>query len=544
MKRIVPQFLLGLLMPVFSVAIMAQSYNMDINMRDGSVTTIPADQVTDVTFSMASKLPADAGDIKAVVDGIGGYILSIKPIENATSYCWIKDGVRLQESAALSCYTNTPGRFSVVGVNDYGEGKPSPEIQVTPITSVFNILTQECIPDTILRRHIDETYAGGSGTLTNLQAAAIPGGFYLPRNIESLKGIEYFISIDSLLTFVSNSYVREIDLSKNVNLKKIDLQDYFNLESLNIDGLNRLEHLNISWTGLQQFDINRIPSGIKYLGVGHLGYTDFDCKRFPQLETLVIYDNKLSGTFDVSGLSSLRQLKIMSCSQVTKVDVTGCTALNDLNVSYCSSLSSLDVSTCLALTNLYAQYTSLTDIDLSAQRGQMIAFNPQGSPIRELDLKGMRQLEVCQAGDCALEMAPDYSDCVMLKNIRLENTTFKQPVDVGKCLNMEDINIYQSSITAIALEDMPALWNVNMFSNYEQKTLDLKNLPAVQNLSCYDLPLIERVDISTVNHKAGISFNMCPALKEIKVWPEFDINNPPSNVSKDETAKFVYEFSE
>ena len=544
MKRIVPQFLLGLLMPAFSAAVMAQSYNMDINMRDGSVTTIPADQVTDVTFSTASELPDDAGIILAEVSGVGGYILSVKPIGNATAYRWMKDGETVQESTALSFFTTTSGRFSVAGVNDFGEGKPSPEIQVNPITTVFNILTEEFIPDARLRAHIDEEYAGNTGELTNLQAAAIPGGFYLPREIESLKGIEYFTGIDSLLTFVSNSYVKEIDLSKNVNLKKIDLQDYFNLASLNLEGLNLLESLDISWTSLKQFDVSLLPEGMKHLGLGHLEYTSFDCQRFPDLEELIIYDNKFSGDFDASGLKKLRKLQLSSCSQLLSVDVTDCTSLKDLNVSYCSALSSLDVSTCLALTKLYAQYTSLADVDLSAQCDQLKVFNPQGSPFKSLDLKGMRQLEVCQAGDCALETIPDFSDCVMLKNLRMEHCLAKEPVNVDKCLNMEDLNIYEANITGIALKDMPALWNVNMFSNYEQKTLQLENLPALQYLSCYDLPLIERVDISTVNHKAGISFNMCPALKEIKVWPEFDINNPPSNVSKDETAKFVYEFSE
>ena len=33
-------------------------------------------------------------------------------------------------------------------------------------------------------------------------------------------------------------------------------------------------------------------------------------------------------------------------------------------------------------------------------------------------------------------------------------------------------------------------------------------------------------------------------LRQIKVWSDFDLNNPPTNVFKDDTASYVYEFTE
>lgn len=522
----------------------AQEYNMEINHRDGTVTSIPTEDVVNVTFGETSPLPGDAGNIKAVPDGIGGYSLTIKPISNATSYRWIKDGKTVQESTAFSYYANESGKYSVVGVNDMGEGKASPEIQVTPITTVFNILTDEFIPDGILREHIRETYAGGGESLTNLQAAAIGGGFYLPVGIETLRGIEYFCGLDSILNFTFNSDITEIDLSRNVSLKKVFLENLYNLENLNLEGLNELESLDISWTALMKYDVNKLPVGMKHLGLGALGYQSFDCRRFESLEELIINGNELTGTFDASGLKHLHRLQLQGNSKLTGVDVTGCISLKNLNVASCSSLTDLDVTTCSALERLYTQFTSLGNTDLSTQRYNLKAYVPQGSQLDILDLKGMRNLEVCQAGDCLLKEMPDFSDCVSLKNLRMENSGIKGPVDVNVCKNMADINIYRSNITSIALEDMPALWNVNLFSNPELTQLDLRNLPAVQQLSCYDLPKIERVDISTVNPRAAIYLTLCPNLKEIKVWPDFDIDNPPTNVVKDETARFVYEFTD
>lgn len=526
------------------MAASSQTYTMEVNLRNGGVTSIDAGQVINVTFSENSPLPADAGNIKAEVNGLGAYLLSVAPISNAETYKWMKDGVTVQESTTTCFPATETGVYSVVGVNSYGEGRASSGIRVSPITEDFNILTEEFIPDRKLREYIKNNFAPESDELTNLQAAGINGGFYLPKDIESLKGIEYFTAIDSLLTFVSNSYIREIDLSKNVSLKKIALNDYFNLEKLNIDGLNQLEAFDISWTKLNKYDLSKLPAGLKMLGLGHVRYTSLDVSRFEQLEELIIYDNKLTGTLDLSGMKKLQRIQASSNASLEKLDVTGCASLRNLNVSYCSALNSLDLSTCPALEKLFMMYTSLPDIDIASQSTYMTDYLPQGSPIKTINLTGMRRLEKLQAGECPLVEMPDFSDCVALKNLRMEGTTLKEPVNVASCKNMEDINIYESAITSIALQDMPALWNVNLFSNHNLKTLELGNLPSLLYLMCYDNPEIERVDISTVNHRASIYLGSCPKLKEIKVWPDFDINNPPTNIGKDATAKFVYEFSE
>lgn len=90
---------------------------------------------------------------------------------------------------------------------------------------------------------------------------------------------------------------------------------------------------------------------------------------------------------------------------------------------------------------------------------------------------------------------------------------------------------------------MPALWNICAFSNPDMTKLDLKNLPSLEYLTCYDLAKLERIDISTINPQAQFYLTLCPNLKEIKAWPDFDMKNPPANIIKDATAKFVYEFS-
>lgn len=543
MKKIRIISLAMLLMSALPGIVAAQNYNMEINLRSGNVQSIPSDDVLNVTFGETSPLPGDAGNIKAEVNGIGAFLLSVHPIKNATSYRWTRDGKIIQESTAISLHTRESGVYTVTGVNDFGEGKSSPEISVNPVTEVFNILTEECIPDKNLRAYIKQKYVPDSDVLTNLQAAGITGDLCLPSGVETLKGIEYFVSLDSLQSYVVQSYITEADLSKNVSLKKIYLSSTFNLKTLNIKGLNQLESLDISSTKLKQFDLSQLPEGLKYLGIGELDYTSIDVKRFPNLENLIIYMNQIE-TLDLSGMKKLRKLQANGCSSMKSIDLSGCSALKELTLSSCQSLTSVDVSECLALEYLYTLYSGIGDVNLDTQRANMIRFNPQGSAINKLDLRGMEKLQFCQAGDCKnLEEIPDFSDCVSLKNVRIERCPVKGELDVNNCKNLEEINAYESKITGITLHDMPALWNICAFSNPDMTKLDLKNLPSLEYLTCYDLAKLERIDISTINPQAQFYLTLCPNLKEIKVWPDFDMKNPPANIIKDATAKFVYEFS-
>lgn len=532
-----------LLMPLLPASVAAQNYNMEINLRGGTVQSIPSDEVVNVTFGETSPLPGEAGTIKATVNGIGAFLLSVKPIKNATSYRWTRDGEVVQESTAKSLHTRQSGVYTVTGINDFGEGKGSPEISVTPISEVFNILTEECIPDRNLREYIRQKYVPDSDELTNLQAAGITGDLCLPGGVETLKGIEYFVSLDSLQSYILQNYITEVDLSKNVSLKKVYFSSLFNLESLNIAGLNQLESLDISSTNLKQFDLNQLPETIKYLGIGDLDYTSLDLKRFSKLETLLVYRNKIE-TLDISGMKNLRSLQANNCGAMANINLSGCSALKELTLSSCANLTSVDVSECPALEYLYTLYSGIGNVDLNAQRANLIRFNPQGSAIKELDLKGMGKLEYCQAGDCEnLEAIPDFSDCISLKNIRLERCPVNGELQVNNCKNLEELNAFESNVTAITLHDMPGLWNICAFSNPNLTVLDLKNLPSLEQLMCYNLAKLERIDISTVNPRAVIYLTLCPNLKEIKVWPDFDMENPPANISKDATANFVYEFS-
>lgn len=518
-------------------AAMAQSYDMNVNMKDGSKASFPADRVTNVTFSETSTLPGAAGSISLSVQDNGYAMLDISPIANATSYRWMRNDTTVQESPALSYYATKPGLYSVEGVNDEGTGAPSGKIKVTPITKVFNILTEEYMPDSLMRNYVKTEFNDGKDTLTNLHAAQFYGEFDVPNRATDVKGIEYFISIDTIDAHYCMKFT-SLDASKNVCLKKLNLNTATNLTDLNIKGLTQLKSLDVAWTKVRNINLSELPKDIKVLKVN--SYTG-DIKSLPDLVSFVSVSK--GGTIDVSSMPHLEELDLSMNSNVSAVNVSNCNALKTLTLSYCSNVSSIDVSTCPSLEYLYTNYSGVGNVDLSLQRANMRVFNPQHSNLTVLDVKNMPKLEMCQAGECKLTKNPDFTGCISLKNLRLESTGITA-IDLKDCKNLEDLNIYNDSIESLALEDMPRLWNINVFNNPRQKTLTLKNLPSVVYLSCYSLGKVEKVDISTLNHHgAWYSLSDCPNLKEIKVWPEFDIKNPPSWVDKDEATKFVYEFS-
>ena len=55
---------------------------------------------------------------------------------------------------------------------------------------------------------------------------------------------------------------------------------------------------------------------------------------------------------------------------------------------------------------------------------------------------------------------------------------------------------------------------------------------------------LKRIDISKVNQDyRNLYLDYNDNLTEIKVWPGFDLENPPTSVQKPANAKFVYEFT-
>lgn len=87
----------------------------------------------------SSEPPAAAGTIEGKDEGAMGetVVLTIAPIEGATSYAWYKDGVEVQTSEERTLNVTETGTYKVAGVNISGAGAFSPDKKVTIDTSKF-----------------------------------------------------------------------------------------------------------------------------------------------------------------------------------------------------------------------------------------------------------------------------------------------------------------------------------------------------------------------------------------------------------------------
>lgn len=99
----------------------------------------------------SSEPPAAAGTIEGKDEGAMGetVVLTIAPIEGATSYTWYKDGNEVQTSEDRTLNVTETGTYKVAGVNISGTGTFSPDKTVTINTSKF-VFTQA-----------EATYEGG-----------------------------------------------------------------------------------------------------------------------------------------------------------------------------------------------------------------------------------------------------------------------------------------------------------------------------------------------------------------------------------------------
>lgn len=450
------------------------------------------------------ELPADAGNIAQEVQEDGTVELSIVAIERAETYRWYLDGEEVQNTDARTFIATVSGMYKVAGVNEAGEGKASPEVVVTvkepeEPEEEFNILTEEYVPDPAFREWIKQNIASGSDAFTNLQAKAYDGGMMIGNTeIEDLTGIEYFTSIESFGISQSPG-IASVDLRKCKELKSVNVLYATSLIDLKIEGLEKIESLQLGMSSLIGFDINALKSTLsgtlKSLNLAKLQYTELDLKEFTLLEDLDVSLNQLT-TLDLNGLTSLRSL---TCSNqnLTELNVAGCSSLESLVASYCS-LKSLDLSANPNISILYLQdNTLLGNLDLSPLKATLTELSVGNTGRTSLDLSGFSELTSLECWGNNLEgQTLDLSGSPKLTWLRTENTGI-----VG---------------------------------------LDLYGCTELTEMYCYDNNL-ERLDVSANRKLSYVCCNNNP-MTEIKVWPEFDINNPPVNFIKDEKAQFVYEF--
>lgn len=242
---------------------------------------------------------------------------------------------------------------------------PTPVDPDVPIASYDIPIDEEHFPDSDFRRYIQKNIdSDGNGILskteisrTHIYIGNNPGDneYYL---IRSLKGIEYFTSLQTLYCF--NLFLISLDVSQNTTLK--ELHCYKNhLTVLDLSKNIALQALDCRENHLTVLDVSKNVA-LMYLSCSLNPLVKLDVSKNIALLSLRCQDNQLT-ELDVSKNIALSLLDCRG-NQLTELDVSKNIALQEL---YCggNQLTKLDVSKNIALQGLYCNDCQLTALDVS-----------------------------------------------------------------------------------------------------------------------------------------------------------------------------------
>ena len=228
-------------------------------------------------------------------------------------------------------------------------------------------INENTFPDDEFRTWVLAQSYGQDGILTeeeiaNVSRITVEGG----RNIQSLKGIEYFTA----LTYLNcgSNHLSSLDVSNNTALMTLNCNNN-HLSSLDVSNNTQLTKLNCGSNQLISLDVtmntaltnlacssNQLTSlntsndiALIMLSCNDNQLTELDVSNNVALTTLACQENQLT-TLDVSKNIAL---KILVChdNHLTSINVSGCTALESFRCAG-NNLKELDVSGCPALEDL------------------------------------------------------------------------------------------------------------------------------------------------------------------------------------------------
>ena len=272
--------------------------------------------VTERTFDLSTLLEFDVTKASGWAGGtVEGNTLKVKPGATQVTYTYdCGNGLTAQFALTVNEDTTDGGYISLIALR---------------------------FPDDTFREYLRRFDTYNTSLLSREEWEAVTeidvGDGYYGQKITSLKGIEFFPNLKTLLCY--DNQLTKLDVSKNTELTWLVCKG------------NRLTELDVS-SNPQLHDLS--CSGNKL--------TKLDVSNNPQLQTLYCYANQLT-SLDVSKNTKLLELDCYE-NQLTSLDVSQNPALEEL---YChtNQLTSLDVSKNEKLETLYCSDNQLTSLNLS-----------------------------------------------------------------------------------------------------------------------------------------------------------------------------------
>lgn len=217
---------------------------------------------------------------------------------------------------------------------------------------------------------IEEFDLDGDGRLSEKEASRVTSINLDNTDIEftSLKGIEYFVNLESL--YAPGEYYMydesvgyeqwgerrqkisgTVDLTKNTKLSDISLSRH-RITDLKLPKTQSVAYLGLYDNLLTELDISRYPE-LYFLNISNNRLSSLDVSANPELQYLYAGNNQLT-EIDLSCNRKLIQLELFS-NQLASIDLSSNTNLSYLNLAF-NNISCLDVSKLPKLNSLECSY--------------------------------------------------------------------------------------------------------------------------------------------------------------------------------------------
>ena len=300
----------------------------------------------------------------------------------------------------------------------------------------------------------DEYGYGKDGVLTDSEIAYIQVVNVRNKNIQSLKGIEFFTALTELNCFFNQ--LTELDLSKNTALKYLDCSENYSFTTLDLSKNTELTYLNCSGNILTTLDLSK-NTELTYLNCG--------CKHLKEL--------------NISGCVKLTEF-MCTGSQIKELDLSNNTALKKLYFYY-NQLTTLDVSNNTALELLQCDMNQLTELDVS-KCTKLTLLGCTSNQLRTLDVSNNKSLKNLYFYDNRLTSL-DVSKNTVLTELSCGNNQLTT-LDVSKNTELSRFDCSTNKLTSLDVSKNTRLAYLGCYSN-QLTELDVSNNTLLMSLYCY-----------------------------------------------------------
>lgn len=316
-------------------------------------------------------------------------------------------------------------------------------------------LNETNFPDANFRAYLADEFAENG----QINVAAVKEINCIWKNIESLKGIEYFTALENL--YCDFNKLTALDVSENAALKELKCSN------------NRLTKLDVS---------------------NHTELTYLDC----QIQT---EDNEyVLTTLNVSGCTKLETLNFFN-SGIEKVDISTNTALTSLNCSG-NKLTELDISKNTELEMLDCGGNLLTALDVT-KHAKLERLYCESNKLTKLDVIGNTELTQLQCFENLLTGTLDVSRNTKLTQLFCYDNQLTGTLDVSNCPELTNLDCSNNQLTELKVSSTN-LRTLNCGQN-QLTTLDVSASTRLTNLNCND----NRLTSLTVGSKPNLEGFEC-----------------------------------